>query len=113
MKTNYAIFRPGHASAEWHEIDWPEDPGYDRIKALISPLLDGAPLEHVTVLYEDRRADMFVDEKGHVKAEPLQRNDRATEIYRANWLKHHPKDDPETLPWIAGVAVLFDRIVWM
>lgn len=117
MKTEYIIFTPGHASGEWHEIDWPVEPGYDRIAKLIEPLLgEKEPLEHVTVLYEGRRADMFVSEYGHMTLthrEPLPINDRATEIYRAAWLSRHPKDDPATLPSIAGVAVLFTRIVWV
>jgi hypothetical protein len=53
---------------------------------------------------------MFVDEDGHGRERP--RNEAATTIYRANWLRQHPGVDPETLPWIAGPAVLFDRRVW-
>ncbi len=116
MKTAYRIYRPGHASAEHHEIDWPEDPGYYRLKELIEPLLgDGEPLEHVTVLHNGERADMFVSELGNVPLTtrpPLAINDAATKIYRHNWLTQHPGADPDSLPSIAGVAVLFDRIVW-
>lgn len=115
MKTPYAIYRPGHASPEQHEIDWPESPGYDRLKTLIEPLIDGEPLEHVTVLHDGKRRDMFVSELGQLQMAtrgPLPRNDAATVIYRNNWITQHPKADPETLPWIAGTAILFERIVW-
>lgn len=110
MKTAYTIYRVGHASGEYHEIDWPEEPGYDKIKALIEPLLDDNPLEHVTVLYDGERADMFVDEMGAMK--PLPVNERATVIYRTNWLTQHPKADPDSLPAIHGTAILFHRRVW-
>ena len=37
------------------------------------------PLEHVTVLHDGKRADMFVDEMGHVRMDgPKTRNDVAT-----------------------------------
>lgn len=55
--------------------------------------------------------DMFIDEDGHSRDRP-RRNEKATAIYRANWLRQHPSTDPETLPWIAGPAVLFDKRVW-
>jgi hypothetical protein len=115
MRTEYTIFRPGHESGERHEIDWPEEPDYREIVALISPILGGAYLEHVTVLYEGLWHDMFVDESSATKLKPgypLPRNDRATEIYRANWLSQYPGADPESLPAIHGPAVLFHRIVW-
>jgi hypothetical protein len=93
-------------------VEWPRDPGYDRIKALIEPILGaGNWLEHVAVLHEGQRRDMFVDENGHSKRLP--RNEVATEIYRSNWLTQHPGVDPEELPHIVGPAVLFpDRLVW-
>jgi hypothetical protein len=56
--------------------------------------------------------DMFVDEIGHVRdGGPKPRNDAATAIYRANWLRAEG-GDPETLPWIAGIAIVFDRRIW-
>jgi len=115
MKTKYTIFKPGDGAVEHGEIDWPKDPGYDRIKALVEPLIGGEPLEHVAVLHNGRRADMFVSELGHMclaTRGPLPLNDRATAIYRNNWMAQHPSDAPGSLPAIAGVAILFDRIVW-
>jgi hypothetical protein len=86
------------------------DPRYAEIRAALRPILGAAYPEHVAVLHDGRRADMFVLEDGH--GEGLPRNEAATAIYRAAWLRDHPADDPETLPWIAGLAVIFDRIVW-
>lgn len=93
-------------------VDLSAEPRYGEIRAAIRSLLvlGKAFPEHVTVLHEGTRADMFVHEDGH--GEGLPRNEAATAIYRAAWLRDHPADDPETLPWIAGPAVIFDRIVW-
>lgn len=109
MRTAFTIFRVG-AAPERREVDLPEVPGFDALRRVVEPLLDGARLEHVTVLHEGRRADMFVDEIGQLKGLP--RNDEATGIYRNNWLTRHPGTDPEALPTIVGPAVLFDRRVW-
>lgn len=116
MKIEYTVFRPGDGAVERGEVDWPKDPAYKTIKALVEPLLgEGEPLEHVTVLWQGKRADMFVSEYAHMvlaTRAPLPRNDRATDIYRTNWMSQHPDQDPETLPTIAGTAILFHRIVW-
>ncbi len=98
-------------SRETRRVDWPEFPGYLLIKSLIEPIVGGR-LEHVTVLYENRRADMFVNEYGHRFIPPLPRNWAATAIYRTNWLEQHASCEPEELPTIAGTAVLFERIIW-
>ena len=109
MKTTYRIFRiDGKATAG--VVDWPKEPGYDKIAALIKPLLGGHDLEHVTVLHDGERRDMFVHDEGPLPALPP--TDRATAIYRTNWMTQHPSADPESLPWIAGTAILFDRRVW-
>lgn len=116
MKTEYTIYRPGEGAAERGEVDWPQSPTYETMKALIEPILgEGEPLEHVTVLFNGKRADMFVSELSHVALTtraPLRHNDRATNIYRTNWMAQHPDQDSETLPSIAGTAVLFHRLVW-
>lgn len=120
MKTTMHILRAGQP-VEVREVEFkdrenlePGDggPGYDQLRTVIEPLLDGAPLEHVKVLWNGKPADMFVDEMGHVRKQPLPRNDEATAIYRANWLKQHPECDPETLPIIVGTAILFEQRVW-
>ena len=92
------------------DLDMDEDPSLAEIREAVAPSLAGGRPEHVTVLYEGRRADMFVDEDGFEK--DLPRNEAATTLYRASWMERHPGTDPEDLPWIAGTAVLFDRIVW-
>lgn len=108
MKTTYKIFRPGK-EPELCSVDWPEEPGYTRIAALIDPLV-GGNLEHVSVLYEGRRADMFVDEMGHVHG-LSEHNEIATKIYRNNAVSRGAK--PDSLPTIVGTAVLFDRLIWV
>lgn len=108
-RTNYRVFHVDGTTTS-HMVEWPEDPGYDRIRILMEPILSGGHLEHVTVLHGGRAADMFVDEEGLIKGLP--RNEAATKIYRNNWLTKHPKTDPETISFIAGNAVLFERRVW-
>lgn len=67
--------------------------------------------EHVTVWYDSRYLDMFVDETGVLKELPM--NMRATAIYRANVQAHEPNPEPEDeMPFIAGNAVLFLEKVW-
>lgn len=115
MRTEYTILRPGDQPGERHEIDLPPDPGFARLRQVIEPLLDGGLMEHVTVLYDGRRHDMFVDEIGSTNWKPgypLPLNELASAIYRANWLAQNPKDNPSDLPGVHGPAVLFHRIVW-
>jgi hypothetical protein len=109
MRTTYTIYYPDDTT-QVGEIDWPQSPTLDQIKALLQPVI-GDHVEHVRVLdpAEDDYRDMFVDELGHDHGKP--RNNRATEIYRHNWLSHEG-GEPEDLSWIAGTAVVFDRIIW-
>lgn len=53
-----------------------ESPTFDKIKEFL-----GGHSEHVTVLYEGKRASMFVHEFGRIQRLP--RNEKATEIYFA------------------------------
>lgn len=92
------------------EIEWPKDPGYDRLRDLVVPLLGNVWLEHVRVLDEGRYKDMFVAEAGHRLKLP--RNEKATALYRAGWLKLYPGARPEDLAHIVGPAILFDQQVW-
>ncbi len=88
------------------------NPSVREVKQALSQFISGE-IEHVTIMRpnsNDGAADMFVDEMGVMKGLP--RNEKATELYRAWWLYHHPHDDPESLPWIAGVAIVFDELVW-
>jgi hypothetical protein len=111
MKTTIKIFRPDGTVEERDVSDtMTAEPGYSALRDLITPLLDGRNMEHVSVLHDGQRADMFVDEEGHLLGLP--RNEAATTIYRNNWLTQHPDVDPETIPFIVGPAVLFSRRVW-
>lgn len=103
------IFRPGEP-AEERELPGAGVFGYDALRALLTPLLDGGNLERVNVLHGGIYTDMFVDEIGLLKQLP--RNEPATAIYRNNWLTQHPGTDPEVLPAIYGAAVLFEARVW-
>jgi hypothetical protein len=115
MKTRILIMRPDQPH-ESQEIDLPLEPGLGRLSNILTPLLDGADLEHITVLADFsgglkfKRADMFVDERGHHKG--LEHNEAATSIYRRASLMRDSKQIAEDLPHIVGPAVLFDRIVW-
>lgn len=109
MKTTYTVIRPDGTQVDG-EVDWPHEPGYDRIDALVRPLIDGASLEHVSVLYQNKPHDMFVDDEGLIK--DLARNEVATAIYRRYWLSKNPGANPETLSHIAGTAIIFHRRVW-
>jgi hypothetical protein len=109
MGTGYTIYRTDGTS-ERREASLSPEPGYDALAQLIRPILDGADLEHVSVLHERKRRDMFVDDIGAVKGLP--RNEAATAIYRNNWLSRNPGADPESIPAIYGTAILFDRRVW-
>lgn len=105
------VLRPGRPLAEIHNSRLPEKPSYQEIKALLLPLLEGAEYpEHVNVLFNGAPADMFVDETGVLKQLP--RNEVATKLYRANWLARYPMAEPESLPYIAGVAVMTGRRIW-
>lgn len=99
----YQIFRTD-GTHETCEADLPSDPGYDRLKKLLDPILEG-PLERVAVLFDGAKRDMFVHEHGAVIGLP--RNEAATKIYRTNGLRHEPDRDPESMPAIHGTAVLF------
>jgi hypothetical protein len=108
--TEYTIIR-ANGDEEVRSAELPEVPDYFQVKAVVQPLIgEHNDFEHVAVLHDAKAADMFVDENGHMKGLP--RNERATAIYRHNWLKQHPGTNPETLPWIVGTAVLFSRRVW-
>lgn len=109
MKTGMKIFHPD-GTVDEQSVELPENPGYTHLRDLLTPLLKGGYLEHITVLHDGKRADMFVDEDGHQKRLP--RNEAGTTIYRNNWLTQHPGTEPESIPYIVGTAVLFDRIVW-
>lgn len=103
------VLRPD-AEPEELRLDLARHPGLKKLREVLAPYLDGGELEHVSVLHQGRRSDMFVDDIGVLKELP--RNEAATAIYRSYWLESHPGTDPETLPPICGPAILFSRQVW-
>lgn len=111
METLYIILR-ADGSSERGSVNWPEAPGYELIRDLVEPILGAdCNMEHVYILGDMReRQDMFVDEIGLWKH--LSRNAEATRLYRQATLTQHPHLPPESLPYIVGAAVVFDRIVW-
>ena len=92
---------------ERKEVDFPNDPGYDQLSSIISPILEGAFMEHVFVIHNGEYTDMFVDEQGALKELPI--NKRASEIYNENMRIH---TGYVGCGCIFGKAVLFDRRVW-
>jgi hypothetical protein len=102
------IMRPTGLSEE-RELNKFTDPNFGDLRALLDPILEDH-LEHVTVLHEGERRDMFVGECSALGDHD--RNEAATAIYRNNWLTQHPEEDPESLPAIYGPAVLFHGRVW-
>jgi len=91
-------------------VDWRTEPRFLAICNVVTPYLGGRRFEHVTVLHNGKRADMFVDECGAINRLPM--NIEATDIYRAASMRANPDQDPDSLPAIYGVAVLFDERVW-
>jgi hypothetical protein len=106
MQTSYQILEV-HGKVTTGSVDWPEEPGYDLFRALLDPII--GRFEHVAVLHEGGRRDMFVNE---MSAFDMPRNEAATRIYRNNTLTRSPETDPESIPAIHGPAVLFGRRVW-
>jgi len=117
MLTAYTIYK-ADGTVENAKIEWPKEPGYDAIAALINPILRATPgrehaeLEHVTVLHPETqdRGDMFVDELG--AQVPLPVNEAATKIYHGAWMRAHPGADPAGPSEIYGTAILFHRRIW-
>lgn len=114
MIYRYVVMRPEEMN-EGGSVIWPQEPSLGDLRLLIEPIV-GGDLEHVTVLADFKGglafkpADMFVHERGLIVGLP--RNANATDIYRRNSLMHQGVSDPESLPWIAGPAVLFEKRVW-
>jgi hypothetical protein len=103
MDTIYHVYEPGQLKPIVGVVDWPEEPTYDQIRALTKLHIDGW-LEHVSVLYNDKHCDMFVDEEGLLKHLPV--NEVATRIY---WNAGRVRGGTP----IVGTAILFpERRIW-
>lgn len=92
------------------ETDLPPRPNLHQLKEVMAPYFPNAYTEHVNVLVGSCYTDMFVDEDGLTKNLP--RNEKATAIYRNNWLTQHPNTNPESMACIVGPAVVFSDRVW-
>lgn len=106
----YRVLRPdGGEETHTAEMTNPQ-PMYDELREMIESHLDGGEMFHITIIASNgKRSSMFVDEMFNYKN--LARNNLATALYRAAWLDSHPDVDPESLPFIAGVAVVFAEVV--
>lgn len=116
MKIKF-VFIPVIGAAVDREIEVNVSPQrlWAAVAVFVRPLFD-EEIEHVAVLYNGQRRDMFVGETSATNARHI-RNVRATAIYRNATLTRDAaltiRRDPEDLPAISGPAVLFpDTIVW-
>lgn len=109
MTTRYWVIQPDGHQVQ-HSADLPVEPDYEDLLPILHTHLADGKAERVLVKWQDKRVDMFVDEDGLRKNLP--RNDIATAVYRANFLRNHPTDNPEALSFIRGTAILFERRVW-
>lgn len=110
METAFTIIH-ADGTEEQRTVDLPSIPDYEQIKAVVEPIIGaGVYFERINVLHDGRYTDMFVDEEGLLKGLP--RNEKATAIYRANWLAQRPGTPPEAIAFTVGTAVLFSRRIW-
>jgi hypothetical protein len=113
IPTPYVVITADGFRSE-HEVQWPYEPGYKLLCGVILPHLRAvraaAHLEHVRVLFDDRPADMFVDDCGAIAELPV--NPVATAIYQTAWRRRFPLTGEDTLHSIHGAAVIFRRQVW-
>jgi hypothetical protein len=116
MKVKF-IFIPVIGAAVDHEVEVNVAPErlWSAVAVFVRPLFDEG-VEHVAVLHNGQRRDMFVGETSATNGRHI-RNVRATAIYRNATLQREAalttRRDPEELPAISGPAVLFpDTIVW-
>ena len=108
--THHYIVIPAIGSIEQGSFIGGKQPRYHDIRGAIRNHFD-EPFEHVTVLHDGERRDMFVGETSSINGRHI-RNVRATAIYRNNILKNEPGINPESLHAISGPAVLFMSRVW-
>ena len=100
------VYQPGAHEPEIRDLEkLPQ--GYDQIKAIVEPILKQR-LEHVSVLWQGKRADMFVGDESALDDLPVNR--LATEIYHAAGKQRGA--NMAGAPVIYGPAVVFDQIVW-
>jgi hypothetical protein len=120
MKTIMTIIKTD-GTREDRTVDLAEEPGYNALRRVLAPIFAeqrGRPVdfEHVNVLHDNRRVDMFVDEYGAMPDMLLPVNVVATRIYHAASIRPDRLNAPDGIisdaPKIHGTAVLFGRRVW-
>ena len=111
MKTTLEII-PVAGKVTWREIEFENDqPSYDELRPILDEFFPDLSAEHVSVLCNGKRTDMFVDETGHLKSLPI--NIRATAVYwEATMQAEGNKFSPRALTAIVGPAILFHDRVW-
>ena len=119
IDTNMKIIR-ANGNTETSVRALTAEPGYDVLRRLINPILDGSGMERVAVWADFHGGtkfealDMFVDELCAIKRLP--RNEIATAHYRRATMMGltgvAKPSDPESIPAIYGTAILFSRRVW-
>ena len=85
-------------------------PDYDQIKKELDPIFGNLAWEHVTVIADGERRDMFVDDTGLLMG--LSLNVEATLIYQTNTLGFKPAAPAEGLSPIVGTAILYNTRMW-
>lgn len=103
---DYHIYHAGYGQGSKGRMLW--NGSFSDIRPKINELLEGR-LEHVSVLFNGKRADMFVVEDS---AGNLPVNELATKIYHASSLSRNPTADTSSWAKIYGSAVVFDERVW-
>ncbi len=111
MPTTIMRFIPVEGDVRDIPVELAEDPGLLPLRSIIEPLLAGQRMEHVAVLFEGERRDMFVGEVSSL--DPF--NPRATAIYHnatrvaIECGQISAASRPEPWPRIGGPAVLFPQ----
>lgn len=121
--TSYVVFYPDGTTAGGL-VDLPERPRFEAIKAIVEPIIfpPGTPdlpksrpdeperkwVEHVTVLCDGGRRDLFCDEDFRQRGSPP--NPAAHRIYANNTAAQGLPVDG--VPPMMGICVLFGRQVW-
>lgn len=115
IETEFLIYKPGYTEALRKKVFLPRRPKYTLLNDIICEWIgDGCGfIEHVSVLFKNEQADMFVHETGAIRVgerSPLQVNPMATKIYHAYSVSRGM--DMKGAPWIYGVAVISKRRIW-
>jgi len=101
------IYTVGADIADEMMIPKPEQ--YKEMNTVFAPLIGCKNIEHVSVLFNSRPADMFVGDVSALEGLPV--NTAATRIYWAHSRKLGLPIDANT-PRIHGTAIVSPTIIW-